>query len=292
MKKLLFLNRKNQNIKNTLYFYDYYSRLKNIALSVFEWANLPETCNARFLERCLFELGQACFIKDDEMSYLNLKIAPSDTLNPYEEPIGFTANSTGYNKYFEAKDIIWIKNNYEIRPTDETIILYAERLAELERAIQVNINAQKTPVLVRCDKNTQKSLETIYKQYAGNMPVIFGAQSLQEKPLDVLKTDAPFVADKLREEKRAVWNEALEFLGMNTNPADKKKERLIVSEVASNNEQIDIQFQTMFLCRKIACEEINKRFGLNVSVKKRVEGETPCNDFEESEGGDNGEIYD
>ena len=65
----------------------------------------------------------------------------------------------------------------------------------------------------------------------------------------------------------------LEFLGVNTNPSDKKKERLIVSEVSSNNEQIDIQSACMLLTRQEACRQINEKFGLNVSVKKRIQQE-------------------
>lgn len=259
------------NIRKTMVFHDYYSRLKNITLSIFEWHGLPDTCNARFLEKCLFNYGQAVFVEDEEMSFLNLKVTPSASLNVYEEPTGYTAFSTGYSKYYSASDCVFIRNNILEKSTDSTLILFAERLAGLELAIQVNINAQKTPVLIRCDEKTKASLETIYNQYEGDKPVIFGNKSLQEKPLESIKTDAPFVADKLREEKRAVWNEALEFLGLNTNPSDKKKERLVVNEVEANNEQIEIQNSTMLLTREEACKEINKKYGLNVSVEFRLD---------------------
>lgn len=264
---------KKPSIRNTIMFHDYYSRLKMIALSVFEWEGLPETCNARFLEDCLFHYGSAIFVKDPAMSYLNLKATPSDILNPYNEPLSYLAFSTGYSREYSTDDCVYIRNNYLEKSTDSTIIIFAEKLADIDVAIQVNIRAQKTPVLVRCDEKTRLSLEAVYNQYDGNKPVIFGAKSLQEKPLEVLKTDAPFVADRLREEKRAIWNEALEFLGLNTNPSDKKKERLLVNEVDSNNEQIDIQAESMLLTRQAACEAINKKYGLNVSVKRRVHEE-------------------
>lgn len=264
---------RKQNIRNTIMFHDYYSRLKAIALSVFEWEGLPETCNARFLEDCLFHYGQAVFVNDPDMSFLNLKVVPSDTLNVYNEPLSYHAFSTGYSRDFPRDECVFIRNNYLEKSTDSTILIFAEKLAEIDVAITVNIKAQKTPVLVRCDEKTRLSLEAIYNQFDGNKPVIWGAKSLQEKPLEVLRTEAPFVADKLREEKRAVWNEALEFLGLNTNPSDKKKERLIVNEVDANNEQIDIQSSAMLLTRQEACERINEMYGLNVSVKKRVEPE-------------------
>lgn len=274
---------RKRNIRSEMVFHDYYARLKSIALSVFKWEGLPTTCNERFLEDCLFHYGSAIFVNDPEMSFLNLKVTPASTLNVYNEPLAYTAFSTGYNKIFNADECVYIRNNNLDKSTDSTILLFAERLAILEMALQVNINAQKTPVLIRCDEKTRTSLEAIYNQYEGDRPVIFGTKSLQEKPLETLKTDAPFVADKLREEKRAVWNEALEFLGLNTNPSDKKKERLIVNEVDANNEQIDIQCDTMLLTRQDACERINKMFGLNVTVSKRLDNVSQLKEGEEIE---------
>ncbi len=262
---------KRNKIRQSYIFHDYYSRLKNIALSVFKWENLPDSCNARFLEKCLFEHGCAIFVDDEDTGFLNLKATQADTLNVYGEPRAFTAFGIGYNKIYERENCVYIRNNYLEKSTDSTLILFAERLANIEMTLQVNIHAQKTPILIRCDKKLETSLKTVYQQYEGDEPVIFASKLLTEGALECLKTDAPFIADKLREEKRAVWNEALEFLGINTNPADKKKERLITSEVDSNNEQIDIQTLTMLLCRQQACDEINKKYGLNVKVSMRVD---------------------
>lgn len=261
---------KKRKIHNNLVYLDYYSRLKEMALSMYKWDGLPDTCDERFLEKTLFQYGRAIFVLDEEMGFLNLKCTPADTLNVYENPLSYTAYSIGYSKMFSDNDVVIIRNNYLNLPTETTIRLYAERLATLELAIQVNINAQKTPLMIRCDEKTKKSLEILYEQYQGDKPVIFGTKALSDKPIEAILTGAPFVADKLREEKRAVWNECLEFLGLNTNPSDKKKERLIVDEVNVNNEQISIQCETMLLTRQNACELINKKFGLNVSVEKRV----------------------
>lgn len=261
---------KKTNVRNTLMFHDYYSRLKTIALAAFEWHGLPGTCNERFLEECLFNYGQAVFVEDPGMSFLNLKVTPSDTLNVYNEPLSYAAFSAGYHRIFPANECVIIRNNLLSKSTDSTIMIFAEKMADIDVAATINIKAQKTPVLIRCDEKTRLSLENIYGQYDGNRPVIFGAKSLEAKPLEVLRTEAPFLADRLREEKRAIWNEALEFLGFNTNPSDKKKERLIVNEVNANNEQIDIQAESMLLTRQMACENINKMFGLNVGVERRV----------------------
>lgn len=266
---------KHQNIRQSIVFHDYYSRLKNIALSMFEWEGLPESCNARYLEDTLFKMGQAIFCKDENLGFLTLRVTPTDTLNVYNEHLAYSAEGTNYHHVYDADECVIIRNNYMSKSTDSTIMLFAEKLARIDLTHDINIRAQKTPILIRCDEKSRTSLEAVYNQYEGDKPFIFGSKSLQEKPLDVLTTGAPFVADRLREEKCAVWNEALEFLGINTNPSDKKKERLIVNEVDANNEQIDIQFETMFTARKEACEAINKMFGLSVSVRKRIEQDEP-----------------
>lgn len=282
---------KNDNlIRRTHVFHDYYARLKNIAMSVFKWDGLPKSCNARFLEDCLFHYGQAIFIDDPTMGYLNLKCTPASELNPYNEPKSFTAFSIGYNKIFGREDCVYIRNNYLAKSTESTLLLFAERLTKIEMSLGININAQKTPLLIKTDDKTRKTMETIYQQYDGDKPVIITAKAMTDKPIEVLKTDAPFVADRLRDEKRAVWNEALEFLGINTNPSDKKKERLITNEVDANNEQIDIQVLTMLLCRQQACEEINEKYKLNVNVSLRVDDLKPKYE-DDGEGDDDGKLY-
>lgn len=262
---------KKFQIKNTMIYHDYYARLKMIALSIFKWEGLPKSCNARFLEDTLFHYGIACFVDDETMGKLNLKVTHADSLNVYNEPTSYMAFSTGYSEIFDADEIVIVRNNLLEKSTDSTIMLFAERLARIQISMDLNIDAQKTPVFIRCDEKTRTSLEAVYNQYEGGRPVIFGSKSLSEKPIEVLKTDAPFVADKLREEKRAVWNEALEFLGINTNPSDKKKERLVVNEVDANNEQIDVQSTTFLMCRQKACEDYKALFNEEIKVSINYE---------------------
>ena len=275
---------KKINIRTTQYYHEYYSRLKNIALSTYEW-ELPKTCNERFLEKTLFGLGVACFVNDPNMSYLNMKVTPSDTLNPYEEPLSYRAYSLNYDHEYDIDDIVIVRNNRLMKSTDSSIMLYAEQLAMLEMTRLVNLNAQKTPLLIRCDPKTEQSLRAMFNQYQGDEHAIFSTKSMTDKPIEVLITGAPFLVDKLREEKRAVWNEALEFLGYNTNPSDKKKERLITNEVDANNEQIDIQAQTGLECRKEACKDFYNKYGVEISVKRRV------HNLSEKDGIIDGEIY-
>ena len=59
------------------------------------------------------------------------------------------------------------------------------------------------------------------------------------------------------------------YLGINNANTD-KRERLITSEADSNNQFID-SCGAMFLeARQRACEEINKKFGLNIKCELRT----------------------
>nr|DAX02399.1 MAG TPA: upper collar protein [Caudoviricetes sp.] len=275
---------------NNYTFLDFYKRLRLLALSVFKWENLPESMNERFLEKCLYYQGIACFVHDEKLGFLNLRCLPSEQLNVYEEALKYTAFSINYNKTFDRDNIVLVRNNYEQLPTDTTIQLFARRLFEAERTTDVNIKAQKTPVLIKCPEKQRLTLKNLYSQYDGNSPFIFGDKDLDVSEFTVLNTNAPFVADKLAEYKRNIWNEALTFLGIN-NVETEKNERLVTDEVNANNNMIQLAAETMLLTRKQAAEEFNKKYGFNVSVSVRSFKELPDN-FNEKEVANNGEIYD
>jgi hypothetical protein len=261
------LFRQTDNL-NILTYNDYYNRLKLLALSMFEWENVPDSVSIRFLEKALYEYGQAVFINDDSMGYMALKVIPSGELNVYENPVRYTAFSVNYNKEFDADKCVLIRNNLLNIPTDYSIQLFAMRLYEAERTIDVNIKQQKTPTLIMCDEKQRLTLKNLYAKFDGNEPVIYGDKSLNPDSIKVLKTDAPFIALDMTEYKRGVWNEAMTFLGIK-NANTSKRERLITDEVEANDEQISLSADSMLLTRKKACEAINKKYGLNISVKLR-----------------------
>ena len=160
-------------------------------------------------------------------------------------------------------------NDYAI-PTNRTIMLYAARLAEMQRTIDININAQKTPVLIKTSEKKRMSLQAVYRQWQGYEPVIFGDKDLDLGDVwDVLNTTAPVVFDKLAIEKNKLWNECMTFLGINNANMD-KRERLVDDEVQANNEQIGLSAQIMLKARQRAAEQMSKLCGSTITVKLRA----------------------
>lgn len=256
---------------NNRTYLQYYNRLTELALSMFEWNNLPESVDQRFLEMCLFSDGMCVFFKDEVLGHLALQCMIGGNLDVYRIPMERTAYATnGYNKHLDKSDSVIIFNNYLHTNSMLDIEMFAKRLYNLDRAIDVNANAQKTPVLIQCDETERLMMKNLYKQYEGNEPFIFGSKELNAKGLTVLKTDAPYVADKLYELKTQLWNEALTYLGIsNTNVT--KKERMISDEVIRSMGGVIASRYSRLESRRQACEQINKMFGLDISVEYRAD---------------------
>lgn len=249
----------------------WFNQLYGISLSVFEWLNLPETIDERYLEMVLFWNGQIIFFKDENIGFLALPVMATGPLNVYGIPTMRTAFA--YNGYQKPGltdiDSVLMYNNYTRTPDVSQIQLYAQRLYEIERSIDVNVKSQKTPLLIVCDENQRLSLMNMYQQYDGNAPVIFGAKSAYDKnAFNAISPNVNYTADKLQILKRQYWNEALTYLGVEALTSE-KAERLVTGEVTSNLGGTEAQRLTRLNARKQACRYINERFGLNIDVRFR-----------------------
>lgn len=255
---------------NNMTFTDYYARLSLLARSVFKWEGLPAGIEESFIEKFLFNYGECVFYKDKTKGLFVTQCTPNDKLNNFEEPVSVTPSGIDVDPVSLTidKDCVLIKNNDMRYPTSYFVKLFAYRLAEISRTIDINVNAQKTPVLIMGSEKQRLTLKNVYAQWNGFEPVIFGDKSLTEEPMTTLKTDAPIVFPQLQEQKQNIWNECLTFLGINNANTD-KRERLISDEVQANNTHIDLSADCFFKSRQMAAEKINKLFNTEIKVTLR-----------------------
>lgn len=274
----------------------YYNRLVELAISMFEWKNLPDTVDPRFLELTLFADGQAVFFKDEELGYLALQNAMNGDFDVYRIPINRRAFAVnGYQRKLTNKDSVIVYNNYLHTNSQLDADMFARRLYNLDRAIDVNANAQKTPVLIKCSQEERLTLLNVYKQWDGNEPLIMGDKGLNTNAMTVLKTDAPYVCDKLYQLKTQIWNEALTYMGI-SNINVQKKERLITDEVTRNQGGTIASRYNRLNARRDACKKINAMFGLEIWCDYREDYQTvdDGNDTvngEPNSDGEGGEVF-
>ena len=129
-------------------------------------------------------------------------------------------------------------------------------------------------------------MQNLYMQYDGNMPFIFADKSLNTNQLQAIKTDAPYVADKLYQLKTQIWNEALTYLGI-SNINVQKKERLITDEVTRNQGGTIASRYSRLNARRDACKQINAMFGLDVWCDYREDYQAITDDNDTVDGDPN-----
>lgn len=258
----------------------YLERLTELAISMFEWKNLPDSCDERFLELTLFTNGYAVFFKDEDLSntglsdsdtgsYLALPVATNGRWNVYNIPTKRRAYaSNGYNKNLDINNSVVIYNNLLHTNSINISRTYARRLYNLDRIVDVNANAQKTPVLILANEQQRLTMLQVYQKWDGNEPVIFGDRDLDMKLVQALRTDAPYIADKIQALKTELWNEALTYLGI-SNISFQKKERMISDEVLRNQGGTIASRYSRLNARRKSADQINKMFGLNIEVDFR-----------------------
>lgn len=254
---------------NNRTFLHYYNRLTELAISMFEWKGFPPSVDTRFLELILYSDGMAIFFKDEVLGCLTLQAMVGGNLDVYRVPKKRRAYATnGYNLERDEKNSVIIYNNYIRTNTMIDMEMYAKRLYDVQRTMDVNINAQKTPVMIQCTEEQRLTMVNLLKKYEGNEPFIFSSKNVDLRDITVLQTGAPFVAPQLMELKFQIWNEALTQLGIANNNIQ-KKERLLTDEVTRNMGSTVASKYTRLNARQEAAKKISEMFDLDITVDYR-----------------------
>lgn len=266
--------------KQTAQFYDslfdalsyqsfYRDRLTDIALSCVKWKNLPKEIDPRFLEWCLFYDGMAIFFKDDiTEKFVCIQVMPSGQFNMYRIPKERTAYAVnGYqNSDLNENNSVIIYNNLLRKPSVQDIEIYAKKLTNIDLTLNVNVNAQKTPIAIICDETQRLTFQQLYQNYAGNMPFIFGDKGLNLDNVKSINTQADYKGEELNKLKTDIWNEALTYLGV-SNVQYQKKERINTEEINRSMGGAFASRRSRIKARQNAVDEINKMFGLSIKVE-------------------------
>lgn len=257
-------------LDNNATYLTYYQRLLELSISMFEWKNLPPTIDSRYIELMLFEKGSVVYFDDETIGNLCLDCISQGQFDVYGYPKKRRAYSS-YNQYSRELNesnsvIVW--NNF-LRTNSQLVVkMYAKRLYNIDRVIDINVNSQKTPVAILASPQQRLTMKNLYKEYDGNAPFIFGDKNLDLNGIKAISTGAPYVADSLYALKTQIWNEALTYLGI-SNVNTVKKERLISDEVQRNLGGTIASRYSRLQSRKDAVKKINKMFNTNIEVDYR-----------------------
>lgn len=257
---------------NNMTFSYYYYKLTLIARALFAWKNLPNNMDDRWIEKYLFTNGKCIFYKDPVMGEMVAGFGQMSSINCYGDPTKVYPVAPNYvyegDQLINGENCYVIRNNDLMLPTFPTVRMYAFKLTNIDRAIDINIEAQKSPILVRCTDKQRLSLKNAINQRRDNEPVIYADNSFDKDMITTLDLNPPLVFPDLQVQKHMVLNEVFTDLGINNANMD-KRERMVANEVEANNEQVKASEDVMLKVREEACKQINRIFGTNISVERR-----------------------
>lgn len=247
----------------------YFNQLFELSVSMFEWQNLPDTVDPRFIEWGLFRDGRMIYFRDEVIGDLCLQCSVQGEFDFYHIPrIRRAYAINGYQKNLDDKNSVIIYNNFGRTNSMLTVLNFSERLWNLDRIIDVNVNAQKTPVLLMATEQQRMTMLNLYKEWDGNEPVIFGDKNLDLNDVKAISTGAPYVASQIYDLKNQIYNEALTYLGI-SNSTFQKKERMVTDEAIRQQGSIIANRYSRLESRRQACDKINKMFGTDIWVEFR-----------------------
>lgn len=257
-------------LDDNISFVEFLIQFIELAICRFEYEGLPEEINCYDLERFLLENGRVIFFKDevaDKYVALPPETATNGKRDKYGHETEWTVKGVSDNGYRVSgiRDFVEFRNTPMAVSSVPRIIDFAKHLYNLDRTIDINVAAQKTPLLLKCSQNQRLTLKNAYMQYAGNMPVIYADKNFDTDSLTVLRTDAPFNAPGMYDLKVKIFNEYLTYLGI-SNVNYQKRERMVTDEVNRALGGILANRHRYLLMRQQAVDQINRKFGLNIKV--------------------------
>lgn len=269
------MSRKKKERRAERRFYQNYNywltRMLYVASSAIKWEGLPESCDPIYLENCLNRAGSAIIVEDDVVGDyfvgMNSSVGPIDIYGYPRQRRATFGNGETVNSTIDDSVIIY---NNSMRSSDLWIFEnIAKTLADMDSAVRININTQKTMPIIPTSQEQQLTIENIYSDLENNIPfVLVDGNSLDVEKLKnalVFDNRKSFTADQIIQVQREIWNRFLTYVGVN-NVNIEKRERTNVPEINSNLDEILIMRRNRLNSRERACVLMQEKWGLDVSV--------------------------
>lgn len=250
----------------------------------FKWEGLPDNIKPYNVEKVLNLYGQGVLFKYKGM-YAFCNAVNSANLNIYGEPVqvqpiainGMSFDRVNVNTNIgdgkiNKQDAVLIKNNLTSTPTYAMIKPLVEELAFIWESKGINAGLSRVKALVHANKNNASAIKQQLKSIVGSstmIPVVSEKTNIL-KEIEKLDFNVEYVPEKYWEDFDKCFATLWGWLGITTNLSQDKKERLIVSEVESNDELTTISEDARLSFRKMGCEQANELFSLSMSCENKV----------------------
>lgn len=263
MKKSL-VNSQITNAKTCLM---YKRQMLALAQNVFEYEGLNPFIDVAFINAILVKNGSIAFFKDEVLGVIALPYTVIGSLDVYGRPLKIQVyGQNGYTRELKTDEFVIMYDNNGRYPIYLDIIQYATRIAQTVRTIDINVCQQRTPRIFKTTEEKRLSIEALLNNIEGNNDNVITYSDIDLDDTSAILAPAPYVADKLQQQKLEDWNEFLRLIGV-ANANFEKKERNISDEVKMSQGGTVASRFTRFEPRLRAIKEINEKWGLNIKLK-------------------------
>lgn len=235
---------------------------------IFKWNEVPKNLPQREIEKYVIALGFCGFVNDKKCGYM-VSNGGMSVPTQYDDVFRkFTyARPTAYGGTVTiGKDCVIIRNTSMMNSLSGLIKRTASQLAHADITLRASlVNYRANEVLSADDDATAESINAYYDSlYEGKLKAILDSGLINGvKNLSSSKSYADLL--KLTDVKNEIMRSFFAEIGIRQK--SDKRERLVTEEVESDSMMLLFNIHDMLEQRQNACEEINKIFGLNMSVE-------------------------
>lgn len=258
----------NSQLSNWMTYQMYLRQFLTLAENVFIYDNMPDYIDTAYLNKTLVRQGAIAFFYDDVLEkVLALPYTSIGSLDVYNRPKRIQVyGRNGYTNTLNEGEFVIMYDNNGRYPIYIDILQYAERYANVTRTIDINIAQQKTPRIWKTSTEKEKTVKDLANEVDGNIEKIVTYDNINLDDIELVLAPAPYVTDKLQDQKDKIWSEFLRLIGI-SNLSFQKKERNISDEIQAMQGGTIASRYERFEPRKKAIEEINKKFNLQIKVE-------------------------
>lgn len=267
------------------FFRNYFFRFKDIATNIFEYQGITKELAIEIEER-FFYFGRCGVIKDGDLFAVDVNPYGQ---NRYGKPTGFNFSfkngetTENGNKRTINVDGVYALNTYDNFPTALIAEQYAFQLAHVDTTIITElINSRMMDIII----TPNNSLAECAKQYQNDIyrgKLSYLIDKTEDITIDRTNTGVSHLNSYI-DTKDRFMKDVYETFGIKR--LAEKRERMITGEVESTNDLMFLNLKEMLDCRKKMCEDIQKVFGVPVTVISHIDldgdGEV-SNEFEKGE---------
>ena len=164
------------------------------------------------------------------------------------------------------KDVVIAKIRPDGKPLYPLAKYYANKLSSIDKAIECNLLAVRTPWILLADASNIKRINEFMRRYIAD-DICLTLNPDDVNSIQVLQTTANYIIDKLEVEKTQTLHEALDELGFDN--CAETGNRAIVAEVSINSAATQDINDMYNQCLKQLEDNVKKVLGLEIHFEPR-----------------------